>query len=260
LLDFYKEYRQEEFNYLNDSFDVFSTTPEAVGRLVSHGIPPEKIVAIAHAERDVAGGVANSGIDVFDRLKAYAVINPTLVTLSKNAGIRRVPKVVFNGIDFDQYYAKPSSGLYTVGYAGASVHFMSNNTDCKRSYLLPKVMKGLSLSFKQSPNIHHLCMAAHYENVDAVLITSSYEACGLPIMEAAAAGRLVVSSAVGYFDGAHGALCRLHDDAFVEDARNIFKVYQDPILYKFACEQAQQYARDHYDWEHRIEAWQELFV
>lgn len=259
LLDFYKEYRQEELNYLKDTFDIFSTTPEAVQRLINYGVSPERIVAVAHAERDVAGGVANSGVDVFDHLKAYAVINPTLSVLSKNAGIRREPKVVLNGIDFDHYYSKPSSRLKAVGYAGADGHLMSNNTDCKRAHLLPRIMQGVKAEFKKSPHLHHLCMGGFYQTVDAVLVTSNYEACGLPIMEAAAAGRLVIAANVGYFDGSHGALCRMPDDLFVEDARYALEAHRDPVLYKYACENAQQYARENYDWEHRIAAWQELF-
>jgi hypothetical protein len=78
-------------------------------------------------------------------------------------------------------------------------------------------------------------------------------------MEAAAAGRLVISSVVGYFDGSHGALCRLADEDFVADAREMLLKYQDPVLYRGACEKAQAYARDHYDWKHVTDGWINLF-
>ena len=258
LLDFYQEYRQREYDMLNDAFDTFVTTPEAVARLMSFGIAPERIVAIAHAERDVAGGAHNSTADVFHRLKGFAVINPTLADVWKKFGITREPSVVRNGIDFDYYYAPIASALKTVGYAGAATHPMSDGSDCKRSYLLERVMADMSLAFKASPAVNHLCMAGHYQTIDSVLITSNYEACGLPILEAAAAGRLVISSRVGYFDGSHGTLCRTPDDEFVEDAREALNKYKDPILYREACEKAQAYARDHYDWEHVLQGWIEV--
>lgn len=255
LLDFYNEYTQQEYDLLNDSFETFVTTPEAVSRLMSFGIAPEKIVAIAHAERDVVGGVHNSPLDVFYRLKGFGVINPLLGNIWKSFGVLREPSVVRNGVDFDYFYAPLSRKLRSVGYAGASHHLMSDGRDCKRSYLVERVVYNLELEFKSSPRVNHLCMAGYYQTIDSVLITSNYEACGLPILEAAAAGRLVVSAGVGYFDGSHGALCRLPDAEFVEDAREALNKYKDPILYREACEKAQAYARDHYDWEHVLQGW-----
>ena len=260
LLDFYKEYTHEEYNYLCAKFETFVTTPEAVARLMHYGIPPERIVAIAHAERDVAGGVATSSTSVFNRLKAFGVINPRLSEQARQLGITREASIVRNGLDFDHYYAPVSCGLRVVGYAGADYHPMSNNKDCKRAYLLDSVLSGSKLMFKRHPAINHLCMAGYYQTVDAVLVTSNYEACGLPAMEAAAAGRLAISAAVGYFDGSHGALCRLPDDEFVADAREALQKYQDPQLYKDTCEKAQQYARDNYDWKHVIDDWVRLIT
>jgi hypothetical protein len=258
LLNFYQEYRQKEYDMLNSTFKTFVTTPEAVARLMHHGIPPNKIVAIAHAERDVVGGVKNSGTEVFNLLKGFGVINKTLSTIWKSFGVAREPTVVRNGVDFDYYYAPASDALKIVGYAGAAMHPMSDGSDCKRSYLASRVMENSGLEYRCAPNINHLCMAAYYRTIDAVLVTSNYEACGLPILEAAAAGRLVVSPEVGYFDGAHGALCRLDDEDFVADAKEALAKYQDPALYKEACEKAQQYARDHYDWGSVISGWLKL--
>ena len=108
--------------------------------------------------------------------------------------------------------------------------------------------------------MNHLCMPGYYRSVDSILITSRYESAGLPSMEAAAAGRLVVGAAVGYFDGSSGILCRTSDEEFVVDAREALVAHRDPAIYKNTCERSQQYARDHYDWEHRIEAWLELIL
>lgn len=258
LLDFYREYSHEEYHYLASKFETFVTTPEAVTRLMHYGISPERIVAVAHAERDVVGAAASTSTCTFNRLKAFGVINQSLMVVAENAGILREAQVIRNGIDFDHYYAPVSCGLRVVGYAGADYHPMSDNRDCKRAYLLDEVMSGINLRFKRHPAINHLCMAGYYQTVDAVLVTSDYEACGLPSMEAAAAGRLVVSPAVGYFDGSHGALCGLAPEDFVVDAREALEKYKDPRAYREICEKAQQYARDYYDWEHVLEGWLKL--
>lgn len=260
LLDFYKEYSHEEYYYLASKFETFVTTPEAVTRLMHYGVPPERIVAVAHAERDVVGAASSTSLSTFNRLKAFGVINPSLISVAENAGIFREAQLVRNGIDFDHYYAPISCGLRVVGYAGADYHPMSNNSDCKRAYLLDEVIAKTNLRFKRHAAINHLCMPGYYQTVDAILVTSSYEACGLPGMEAAAAGRLVVSPPVGYFDGSHGALCRHTDDDFVTDAKAALEKYKDPRAYREVCEKAQQYAREHYDWVHVIEDWVKLIV
>jgi glycosyltransferase involved in cell wall biosynthesis len=259
LLDFYQNHTQLEFDLLKRKFETFVTTPEAVVRLMAYGVEPERIVTIAHAERDVVGGANNSGSYVFDRVKAYAVINPALAEISKQAGISREPVVVRNGLDFDHFYAPISKRLVTVGYAGASHHPMSNNTDCKRSYLVSRVLSNIGLQHYKHPGVNHLCMAGYYETVDAILVTSNYEACGLPAMEAAAAGRLVVAPNVGYFDGSTGVLCRMPDDEFVFDARLALIKHKNSRLYRETCERAQQYARDNYDWSKTLDSWLALF-
>lgn len=259
LLDFYQNHSQLEFDLLKRKFDTFVTTPESVIRLTAYGVEPERIVTIAHAERDVVGGAQNSGSWVFDRVKAYAVINPSLIEVSKKAGITREPVVVRNGLDFDHFYSPVSKGLKVVGYAGASHHPMSDNTDCKRAYLVPRVLNNMGLKYYKHPSVNHLCMAGYYETVDAILVTSNYEACGLPALEAAAAGRLVIAPTVGYFDGNGGVLCRTPDEEFVFDARLAILKHRNPKVYIETCERAQQYARDNYDWSKTINAWLALF-
>ena len=137
---------------------------------------------------------------------------------------------------------------------------MSNGSDFKRGYLAPRVTEGLGLDYVMHEFMYHLCMPGYYRTMDSLLVTSSYEGCGLPAMEAAAAGRLVVGAAAGYFTGDSGFLCRTPDDEFVEDARGILTLCKNsPETYRSICEKGQQYARDNYDWEHTVDGWIELF-
>jgi glycosyltransferase involved in cell wall biosynthesis len=119
-------------------------------------------------------------------------------------------------------------------------------------------MDGLPFDLKDHSFMHHLCMAGWYTDIDALLVPSSYEACGLPVMEAAASGRLVVCAKIGYFDGQSGALVRLPEAEWVEDARAALLFNQDPEIYRESCENAQQYARENFDWSSRIEPWAKL--
>jgi len=259
ILDWRISYSPTEIEFLKKKFDIFYTNPPQVPHLINtFGVPKERIVTVAHAEVDIFKAVQAAGVEMFDGLKAFGVINPSMVDASAAFGVKRVPNVVLNGIDFDHFYSPASDSLQTVGYAGALSHHMSSGVDCKRKHLVPATMEGLPFAFKGHAFMNHLCMAGFYETIDALLLPSSYEACGLPIMEAAAAGRLVLCSSVGYFDGNFGVFLRLPESEWVEDAKAALLAHQDPLVYKAACERSQQYARENFDWSNRIDAWVKL--
>jgi len=261
ILDWRISYSPTEVEYLKRKFDLFYTNPPQVPHLINaFGVPKERIVTVAHAEVDIYKAVQAAGIEMFDGLKAFAVINESMIFASAAFGVKRVPNVVLNGIDFDHFYAPVSTGLKTVGYAGAPEHITSNGNDCKRMHLVFETVNGLPVAISGRNRVHHLCMAGWYTDIDALLLPSSYEACGLPMMEAAAAGRMVLCSAgVGYFDGNFGVACRLPENEWVEDANAALLSHQDPATYRETCERSQQYARDHFDWSNRIENWVKLF-
>jgi len=261
ILDWRLNYTPLEVECLKKKFDLWYTNPPQVPHLIhAFGIPPERIVTVAHAEVDIFKLVQSHSADVFNGLKAYGVINPSMVEASKGFGVARVPDVVLNGIDFDHFYAPISPKLKTVGYAGALHHITSAGFDCKRRHLVERTMDGLPLAFHGHSFMHHLCMAGWYTDIDALLVPSSYEACGLPLMEAAAAGRLVISAQIGYFDGQSGVLVPLPENEWVANARAALLMHHnEPELYRVACERSQQYARDHFDWSNRIENWVKLF-
>lgn len=260
LLDWTQGYSYKEFQLLNSKYDTFLTTPEAVHSLIHYGIPLNKIVTIAHAEKDIAGGIANIGAATFNSLKGYGVVHQDLATASIARGITRVPKLVRVGIDVDHYYAPISDRLKVVGYAGEQKHKTVHNIDCKRTHLIPPVMEGIDLEFRPHEFYNHLCMAGYYPTIDAIVVPSSSETAGLPFMEAAAAGRLVVSTEVGYFDGEAGILCRTDEAGFIEDARSALQACLEPKTYRENCKRAQQYARDHFDWKYSLDNWLNLIV
>jgi glycosyltransferase involved in cell wall biosynthesis len=260
LLDWTQPYSRKEFQLLNSRYDTFVTTPEAIHALISHGVSPSKIVSIAHSEKDIAGGIQTIGTAGFDSLKRYGVVHSDLIQASVARGVARIPDLVRVGIDFDHYYTPVKDALKVIGYAGENEHKTVHDVDCKRTYLLSPVMEGMPFEFRAHEFYNHICMSGYYPTIDAILVPSSSETAGLPAMEAAAAGRLVISTKVGYFDGSAGILCRNDDEGFVVDARRALLSCSNPSVYKSECERAQQHARDHYDWSCVMDKWLELLA
>jgi len=258
ILDWRKAYTQAEMRYLMFKFDAIVTVPSVVDGLVANGVPLGKIVAVAHHEKDIVFGASKAGVGMFDELRGYGVIHEHMLEVSRSTGIQRVPLVVPNGLDFEYFYEPISDGLKVLGYAGAISSGMSDGSDFKRTHLLKAVAEATGLPLLTHERMYHMCVAGYYRTIDGLLVTSSYEGCGLPAMEAAAAGRLVLGAQVGAFDGSSGLLCRTPDLKFVEDAVAHLNRCKDPAVYRLECERAQQYARDHYDWDHVIERYVEL--
>ena len=241
-------------------FDAVVTVPSVLSSLLSYNVPRNKIIAIAHHEKDIIFGVENFGTSLYEEIRGYGVIHEHLVGVSRNAGIARVPVIVPNGLDFDYYYSPISEGLKTLGYAGAIAGGMSDGSDFKRTYLLNPIADAVNLPLKTHDRMYYMCVAGYYETIDSLLVTSKYEGCGLPAMEAAAAGRLVIAAQAGSFDGSSGLLCRTPDEEFKADAITHLEKCKDPAIYKENCERAQQYARDNYDWSHVIDRYVELLT
>jgi hypothetical protein len=258
LLDWTVGYSELEWQFFKLKFNIFVTTPEAVNSLVCRGIAPERIVTIAHAEKDIVGGIASAGTHLFDKVLSFAVVNKDLVEASKKLGVTRIPEVVTVGIDFDHYYLNRSDKLTYLGYAGELKHITAQQKDCKRAHLVSEVINKSGISFRQHQFFNHLAMAGYYSTVDAIICPSNSETAGLPNMEAAAAGRLVMSTPVGYFDGAYGVLLSMDEQKLVEDATTALEKYKDPVLYTEVCEKSQQYSKDNHDWSHHIQGWVNL--
>ena len=107
-------------------------------------------------------------------------------------------------------------------------------------------------------------MPAYYNKIDSLIMSSLEEAGGLPAMEAAAAGKLVIGTPVGYFEenGKYGGgiLVPLDELGFLNETRKNLMYYKDnPKEYKEKCEEIQNYARENYDWSKTIHSWVELF-
>jgi glycosyltransferase involved in cell wall biosynthesis len=95
--------------------------------------------------------------------------------------------------------------------------------------------------------------------VDAILVTSTSEGFGLTALEAAAAGRLCISTPVGYFpqlaSSGAGIAAPLDAADYRRFASDTLRNYKDnPAAYKDKCIAIQHAARQ-FDWEQVIGDW-----
>jgi len=266
LLDYDIDYSHDEFNLLIDSYDYFVTQPDSISRLLYYDTPLEKIVAVAHAEWDIN----LSNFHEIDKrtnnykIHNYAVISNKLLNIVNGMNYNIKPKLVTNGIHFDMFYNKPSNQLETIGYGGTMFGHNFSGQEIKRGTLVQQIAEMTNLKFFPSATYNHLAMAGYYKQVDSIVMSSTEEACGLPMLEAAAAGKLCIGTPVGYFaeNGLKGGGIQvpLEEELFISDGVVLLDYYKNnPEQYYKKCLDIQEYARYNYDWSKVIDQWIELF-
>ena len=199
IIDWNISYSREEFNAFMDTYDVFVTVPgNAITALLSYGVPYSNIIAIAHGRYDIQFGLSE-GND-FNAVRAYGGVSLDLAHFSNQNGIHREFHVVRNGINFDEFYRPPAEELDVIGYSGAveKINQYEEVKDWKRGYLVQDIATKTNTKLHLPTKRSHLAMAAYYKDVDCLMVSSTeQESCGLPLMEAAAAGRLPISTITG---------------------------------------------------------------
>ena len=261
IIDWNISYSREEFNAFMDTYDVFVTVPgNAITALLSYGVPYSSIIAIAHGRYDIQFGISE-GND-FNALRAYGGVSLDLSHFSQQNGINKEFHVVRNGINFDEFYRPPAEELDVIGYSGAveKINQYEEVKDWKRGYLVQDIATKTNTKLHLPTKRSHLAMAAYYKDVDCLMVSSTeQESCGLPLMEAAAAGRLPISTITGInrdFVRPTGVLLPMEEKQFVlsgVDAINTLK--RDTALFTELCTKAQEFARMYYDWSAVIDNW-----
>lgn len=263
IIDWNRQYSYQEFQMFNEIYDVFVTVPgNAIGCLQSYGIPYDKIIGMFHGRYDIQHGLTEG--NNFSAYKALAAVSPDLVDYAKKNGIHQDIKVTYNGIHFDYFYRKPSTSLKTIGYGGAIeyVNHLDGNKDLKRGYLIKQISDALDMPVNIVSKRHYLAMPEYYQHVDCVMVSSTEESCGLPLMEGAAAGRLPISTLVGVardYMGAPGLTLPMDPKEYVAEAIEVMDMLRgNDMVFSQLCRQAQDFARENYDWSKNIHSWVEL--
>lgn len=270
IIDWSVLYSQEVFKSFDDIYDCFISTTNGGASLINNfGIHPSKIIGINHGRSDIQSAI-DCGLD-FDAIKQYAGISKDLYSFSKQLGISRDMIVLQNGVSFDQFYRPPSKELKTIGHIGAPHRewlWPKQNIeikDWKRGHLVEKISKVTEtplLVYREKP---HLSTPEYYRNIDTVIIPSTeIESCGLPLMESACAGRLPISARVGIttqFDHPPGIILPIDENEFVESCVSIINhLKRDTATFSQLCQNAQDFAREYYDWSYVIDDWINLIT
>ncbi len=257
-------------NYIGDLksfYDLFISALDGIATLADvYGVPYEQIIALSHHEMDIRILIDQKGVEVFDKFAGYAVVGYQLYDASAIFGIARNPAVAQLGVDFAEFYAEIPERLTTVGYASSFSHKTICGVEIKRGVLAEAAAREAGLEFKvagstaDQVSIHD--MPDFYRAVGAVLVSSVTEGAGLPVREAAAAGRLVISTPVGDFplrayQGA-GLVAPIEAEKYKKFAIEKLQYYKEnPAAFVDICRKTQDAARQ-FDWEHVIDDWVEL--
>ena len=266
IKDWSKQYYLSEFQKEVEQYDYVLTVASGGNATLVHsyGIAPEKIVIVAHDEWDVQQMIAAEGIDDFDRYAAYGVISDTLACSSIALGVKRVPLVVRYGVEHSRYRRDLATRLSSVGYGTTMQRLTVSGVERKRGELAKACTEAARLRFVPADNLPFDAMPDFYGSVDSVVMPSLQEGAGLPPLEGAAAGRLVIGTPVGHFprlayEGL-GILAPLEAGAFQRFTTDTLIYYRDnPSAYAEKCAAIQEAARQR-DWQYTVKDWIELFA
>jgi len=262
-------WRENHSSYFGDIlsfYDMFITALDGVRTLTdTYGVPCERVIALSHHELDIRMLIEQKGVEIFDKFANYGVVSEYVYCASLMKGVPRVPKVVPLGVNFAEFYSEISERLATVGYAG-SMSAVTYGIEWKRGELAEAAAREAGLDFRVAGStanqISFHDMPDFYRSVDAILTSSISEAAQLPVMEAAAAGRLVIGTPVGHFprkayEGG-GILAPIEAEAFKAFTAETLRYYKDnPEAYRDKCHAIQEAAKQ-FDWEYTIDAWVDL--
>jgi len=279
LLPWNKSYTVEEMRELNDTVDLFVTTPHG-WRFLGYNycvVDPAKCVIVAHAKIDYTELIHLHGYNDFDKFYKFAAVSEWLVSLAGQLGIQRVPDHCPIGINFNTFYSPPNDSLRVVGYAGSyndrsqfSEADIKSNLALpkyhKRSWLVKEATERAGLEFRAAETYHKtfITMPGFYKNVDAVICASTEEGAGLPVLEGGAAGKLVIGTPVGHWQARvapyGGDTVPVDEQEFLDNTITLLSYYKNnPDKYRARCMEIQHHAQG-YDWKYVIDRWVSLLT
>ena len=248
-------------------YDFFLTALNGIGTLIdTYGVPAERIIGLSHHERDILMLIEEKGVGVFDELAGYGVVGYQLYDASAIFGVRRSPLVVPLGVNTAEFSAEVPQRLRTVGYASSYAHVTPEGVEMKRGDIAEAAAREAGLQFKIAGSVGGQMsfhdMPAFYRSVDAVLVSSLTEGAGLPMREAAAAGRLVISTPVGDFPlhaaQGIGVIAPIEAHKYTKFVADELKFHKDDTAaFVERCRKAKD-AASKLDWQYMISNWIDL--
>lgn len=236
--------------------DIIVTTSRHLELVYKYGIHPDKIHTVVHGEIDFNDfqPIINYGYN------KIGVVANNIKVKAANLGINKDVHLLRCGVDFDYYKSKPPTNLKSVGFASIYKR-VENGVDIKRGELVKEIADECNLQFNKSKHYHYLSMPSFYRSSDCIIQASTKETVGLPMLEAACAGRLTIGSEIGYIhefnDMRHGGIVvPMNEFGFKDKTKQILNYYKDnPTLFNQRCKEIQEYARYNYDWDYFLDDW-----
>lgn len=228
-------------------------------------INPKKLILVAHARQDIED-LKKIPVEELLKFKEIGCVSNWLKTTAENLKLNRELKLVPLGINYNFLYNKPNTSLNSIGYAA----FYYENTEnqltqqavTKRSHIIKKLKETIPVKIANSYINSYISMVGFYKNTDAIICCSSEEGAGLPMLEAGAAGKLVLTTPVGHWPekvGSKGSIeLPLEENALLQKVKEIYHYYSNnPVEYYNKCIEFQEHAKT-YDWQFVIEDWVKL--
>ncbi|MER9197302.1 hypothetical protein NKJ52_24360 [Mesorhizobium australicum] len=267
------DYRKMHGSYIHELVEFYDLVVAGLDTIHIlrdiYGVSPKKILGLSHWTFDIQEIIDRCGRDIFGELAGYGVVGPTLLWDSLTLGVPIIPKIVSLGMDYAEFEGQIPEKLLTVGCASSLSAKNKFGVEIKRGQLAKDCADGAGLKFKPAgfwtggnTPIHE--MPKYYQSVDAVLVCSLIEAGGpMPATEAAAAGRLVISTPVGVFplrayDGL-GIIAPIDAEKYVRFTTDVLRYYaNNPKEFVEKCAKGKEAARM-FDWRFTVDSWIELF-
>lgn len=264
VLSWLAQYTAEEFGHIASQYDRVVTIASGLDVLVNqYNIPPEKVIVFCYSDYDITKA-KNEGLEpLFDRVAGYAVPSHNLLSISLSMGVRRIPQVLPIGLTLSRYDGSIPKELKTVGYGTAMARQNHFGVEFKRGDLALECAELAGLEFRPAHSYNYLAIPHYWQTVDCILASALYETAPIPQLEAAASGRLVLTSAVGNTAelAAIGVAELLPSNAsqFRSAAVERLLWYKDnPNAFAERCERGRE-AMKRFDWPEVLPQWQEFF-
>jgi glycosyltransferase involved in cell wall biosynthesis len=271
LLDYRRSYCIPEIMELSEVYDYFITTYHGVAVLnKGYGIPLDKMKVILYHNHD-AKEFFNSEYDT-QTISGIGTVSESILSYSDQ--INRNISMLRFGINTNTFKMPIPKCLNTIGFGG-EYHSREETKELKnygsieaksfkRGYLAKEIADEMGLNFYKAADetirSTYITMPGFYNKVDCILCCSEDEGAGGPVLEGAAAGRLIITTNVGSYQsfvtdkGAIGL--SVAEDTFKSEAKEVITYYKGhPGAFRDKCAEIRDFALAKYDLSNTIDDW-----
>lgn len=261
ILDWRKRYTRQEILEHDRHIDFWVTNPGGANQgLLTYGIAPNRIVLVVHGHMELdelneltisrdflgkAGITKNLLKDALTRFNLrldYLPVRISVETYRRSTPISPMPK--------------------KIGYASSR---RRHSRDIKRFDLIEAALVGKDVELICADEYHNswITNCSFYSQVDIVVVSSTTEGIGMPLLEAGAAGCLVLTTQVGCFEelvtNMGADLLPMQEELFKKSLSDSIDFYQsNPELFQKRVHEIEQYSQS-YDWSLVVHIWRDVF-